>query len=211
MCANPSFKDYARLLGKLLKKKVRLVLLVPYWPKQWWFEPLRAMAERTVFMGRDQALYQKTGEGVHMPAASWDTMLPPIDTHNRPMRALLLDNGSRELSRAERENTMELDEVGGVVLLSWRTALEALLFSGEVGETVTLVKGKWKQIVFRLQVKGKDRQPFWVRALVGTGAQSSLVKPSKRPLGLVTANGEVLGGGDKGVELMIHFQQRMQK
>ena len=48
--ANPPFKDYARVLGKLLKEKVRLVFLVPYWPKQWWFEPLRAMAERTVFM-----------------------------------------------------------------------------------------------------------------------------------------------------------------
>ena len=35
-----------------------------------------------------------------------------------------------------------------------------------------------------------------------------LVKPSKRPLRLVTANGEVLGGGDKGVELMIHSLQR---
>ena len=71
-------------------------------------------------------------------------------------------------------------------------------------------------MVFHLQVKGKDGQPFWVRALVDTGAQSSLirtwlardlVKPSKRSLRLVTANGEVLGGGDKEVELKIHFLQ----
>ena len=70
LCPNPPFKEYARVLCKLLKEKVRLVLLIPSWPKQWWFEPLRAMAERTVSMGRDQALYQKTGEGGHMPAAS---------------------------------------------------------------------------------------------------------------------------------------------
>ena len=72
-------------------------------------------------------------------------------------------------------------------------------------------------MVFRLQVKGKDGNPSWVRALVDTGTQASpiltrlardLAKPSKRPLRLVTANGEVLGGGDKEVELMIHFLQR---
>ena len=34
------------------------------------------------------------------------------------------------------------------------------------------------------------------------------MKPSKRPLRLVSANGEVLGGGDKEVELMIHILQR---
>ena len=111
MWANPPFKDYAGVLGKLLKEKVPLVLLVPSWPKQWRFEPLRAMAERAVFMGRGQALYQNTGEGVHMPAASWDTMLLRIDTQWQPMRTLLLDNGSRELKRAVPENTMELDMV----------------------------------------------------------------------------------------------------
>ena len=84
-------------------------------------------------------------------------------------------------------------------------------------ETVKLVKSKGKQMVFHLQVKAKDGQPFLVRARVQTGAQANLirtglardlVKPSKRPLRLVPANGEVLGGGDKEVELMIHFLQR---
>ena len=65
-------------------------------------------------------------------------------------------------------------------------------------ETLKLVKGKGKQMVFHLQVKGTDGQPFWVKALVDTGAQASLigtglardlVKPSKRTLRLVTANG----------------------
>ena len=86
-----------------------------------------------------------------------------------------------------------------------------------LGFGAKLVKGKGKQMVFHLQVKGKDGQPFWVTALVDTGTQASLirtglagdlVKPSKRPLRLVTANGEVLGGGDKEVELLIHFLQR---
>ena len=87
----------------------------------------------------------------------------------------------------------------------------------EVEETVKLVKSKGKQMVFYLQVKGKDWQPFWVKAMVDTGAQASpirtglardLVKPSKRPWRLVTAKGEVLGGGDKEVQLLIHFRRR---
>ena len=89
---------------------------------------------------------------------------------------------------------------------NWRSALKASPSTEEVGEPVNLVKVKGKQMVFRLQVKGKDGQPFWVRALLDTGEQArlirtglarDLVKPSKRPLRLVTASEEVLGGGDK--------------
>ena len=107
-----------------------------------------------------------------------------------------------------RENTKSLDRVEGVVIPSWRTTPKASSSRAEVEETVKLVKSKGKQMMFRLQVKGKDGQPFWVRALVDTGAQASLirtglardlVKPSKRPLRLVIANGEVLGGGDKEI------------
>ena len=125
-----------------------MVLLVPYWPKQWWFEPLRAMAERTVFMGKDQAFYQRTGEGGHQPAEAWDTMLLRIDTHKRPMRTQLPDNGSRELRRAVRANNKELDRVEGVVIPSWKTTLKASPSRAEVEETVKLVKGKGKQMVF---------------------------------------------------------------
>ena len=45
-------------------------------------------------------------------------------------------------------------------------------------------------------------------SIIRTGLTRDLVKPSKRPLGLVTANGEVLGDGDKEVELIFHFLQR---
>ena len=113
-----------------------------------------------MLMGRDQALYQKTGEVGHIPAASWETLLLRIDTHKRPMRTQLPDSGSRELRRAVRENTKELDRVEGVVIPSWRTTLRAEPPRAEVEETVKLVKGKGKQMVFRLQVKGKGGQPF---------------------------------------------------
>ena len=136
------------------------------------------------------------------------------------MRTQLSENGSRELRRAVRERTKELDRVEEVVIPSWRTTLKASSSRAEVEETVKLVKSKGKQMVFPLQVKGKDRQPFWVKAMVDTWAQASLirtglardlVKPSKRPLRLVPANGEVLGGGDKEVELMILSCKEMQK
>ena len=50
-----------------------------------------------------------------------------------------------------------------------------------------------------------------------TGAQANLIKkwlvanlakPCKRPLRLVTANGDVLPGGDIEVDLMVHFRER---
>ena len=75
-----------------------------------------------------------------------------------------------------RENTKELDRVEGVVIPSWRTTLKASSSRAEVEETVKLVKSKGKHMVFHLQVKGKDGQPFWVRTLVDTGAQASLVR-----------------------------------
>ena len=102
-----------------------------------------------------------------------------------------------------RENTKEVDRVEGVVIPSWRKTLKASPSTAEVVKTVKLVKGKGKQMVFHLQLKGKYGQPLCVRAMVDTGAQASLirtglardlVKPSKRPLRLVTANGEVRGG-----------------
>ena len=113
-------------------------------------------------MGRDQALYQKTGEVGHMPAACWDTMLLRIDTHKRPTRTHLRRNGSRQVGTAWRENTQELDNVEGVELPSWTTALKASLSTEKVEGTVNLVKGTGKQMVFRLQAKRKDGQPFWV-------------------------------------------------
>ena len=103
-------------------------------------------------------------------------MILRIDTPKRPMRTQLLENGSRELRRAVRENNKELDKIEGVVVPSLRTALKASPSTEEVEETVNLVKGKGKQMVFRLQVKGKHGQPFWVRALVDTGAQASLIR-----------------------------------
>ena len=97
------------------------------------------------------------------------------------------------------EITKELDRVEGAVIPNWRTTLKASPSMAGVEETVKLLKSKGKQMVFYLQVKGKDGQPFWVKPLVDTGAQASLirtglardlVKPSKRPLRLVTANGK---------------------
>ena len=37
---------------------------------------------------------------------------------------------------------------------------------------------------------------------------ANLAKPCKGPLGLVTANGDVLPGGDTEVDLMVHFRER---
>ena len=75
--ANPPFGDFARIMGKLQRESVRPVLLVPYWPKQWWFAPLRQMAERSVLMRKDRVLYPADGRrrphasghmGQHAPA-----------------------------------------------------------------------------------------------------------------------------------------------
>ena len=125
-------------------------------------------------------------------------MLLRIDTHKRHLRGLVLDNDNRELTEVVRENTKELDKVEGVVLPIWRTTLDTSLPAEEMEEPVKLVKGRGKQMVFRLQVKARDGQPFWVRALVDTGEQArlirtglarDLVKPSTRTIRLPTAHG----------------------
>ena len=83
-------------------------------------------------------------------------------------------------------------------------------------EVVSIVRGQGKQLVFLIQAKGKDDKIFWAKALVDTGAQANLIKkglvanlakPCKRPLRLVTANGDVLPGGDTEVDLMVHFTE----
>ena len=111
--------------GPLLSRNVEVALEEVRHLAQGYVDDILIGTNRTVFMGRDQALYQKTGEGGHMPAASWHTMVLRIDTHKRPMRTQLPDSGSRELRRAVRENNKELDRVEGVVIPSWRTTLKA--------------------------------------------------------------------------------------
>ena len=44
--------------------------------------------------------------------------------------------------------------------------------------------------------------------LIKKGLVANLAKPCKRPLRLVTANGDMLPGGDTEVDLMVHFRER---
>ena len=68
-----------------------------------------------------------------------------------------------------------------------------------------------------LRVRGPNGKDTHLTALVDTGAQANLIKtglvanlatPCKKTLRLVTANGDVLPGGDTEVDLMVHFRER---
>ena len=60
------------------------MVLVPFWPKQRWFQDLQGMSFAQVLLKREEAQYRKEGEREFMPIATWDTILLKIDTMTTP-------------------------------------------------------------------------------------------------------------------------------
>ena len=87
MWANPLLTEFERVVAKLQCEGTRVAVLVPYWPKQRWFQDLYAMSRAQVRLGRSEAQYRKEGEREFMPLVGWDTMLLKIDTTSTPSPA----------------------------------------------------------------------------------------------------------------------------
>ena len=84
MWANPPFTEYERVVAKLRSEGTRVLVFVPFWPKQRWFQELHEMSYAQVLLKRGEAQYRKEGESDFMPIANWDTMLLKIDTMTTP-------------------------------------------------------------------------------------------------------------------------------
>ena len=185
-----------------------MVVLVPFWPKQRWFQDLQGMSCAQVLLKREEAQYRKEGESEFMPIATWDTMLLKIDTMTTPPPAQRtnLFVGESEAVKFVREARcaaygVELRLSGSTGVYPW--VIQCVF--GEEGQIpVRVVKGGGMELVMRVRVRGSDGVTFWVRALVDTGSTANLVRgdiggklmvPSRSPVRIVHANGDPVRGG----------------
>ena len=99
--ANPPFTEFERVVAKFQCAGTRVVVLVPYWPKQRWFAELYAMSSAQVMLKSSKAQYRKEGEGELMPLAGWDNMLLKSDTTSTPspMPRKFLTKGESDAGR----------------------------------------------------------------------------------------------------------------
>ena len=221
--ANPPFTEYERVVAKLRSEGTRVVVLVPFWPKQRWFQDLQGMSCAQVLLKREEAQYRKEGESEFMPIATWDTMLLKIDTMTTPPPAqrTYLFVGESEAVKFVREARcaaygVELRLSGSTGVYPW--VIQCVF--GEEGQIpVRVVKGGGMELVMRVRVRGSDGVTFWVRALVDTGSTANLVRgdiggklmvPSRSPVRIVQANGEPVRGGAREAELQVTFREREQ-
>ena len=52
-------------------EKVRMILLLPYWPDEPWFPGLKVILKGSVLLKANEARFRKGKETEYMPAASW--------------------------------------------------------------------------------------------------------------------------------------------
>ena len=78
--ANQPFSQLGRVVPTLRNEKVRMILLVPYWPDEPWFPSLQLLMKGSELLKRNEARFRKGNEIDYMPASSWDTYVLRVDT-----------------------------------------------------------------------------------------------------------------------------------
>ena len=117
--ANPRFSQLGRVVAKLRNEKVRMVLLVPFWPDKPWFTALKLMMRGSVLLKRNEAKFRKSNENEYMPAASWDTYVIRVDT-TIPREALVLQGNETRKEYNDRSYVERVNQCRGWEALSTR-------------------------------------------------------------------------------------------
>ena len=173
------------MVAKLRCEGTRVVVLVPYWRRQRWFQDLYAISCAQVRFERDEAQSRKEGDRHFMPVAGWDTMLLKIDTTSKsspaPRKSLTNgESGARSFVLEARSAAYGED-----LCLSCSTGFFPWVKQCEFGlmgqlPVRVLKGGGGLELVMRVKARGSDVLTFWVRALVDTGSQSYVVRGDRR-------------------------------